>query len=218
MKLTPMDINNKEFKKGIRGYSVEEVDEFLDEVVENYEEVYKENSRLKESLSRVNEKLEHYEKLEVTIQNTLLLAQNAADQAKESSEKQAELIIGNANETAQRILDKAHGDVIAINDEYERVKQEFIKFRAKFRGFMNTQLQTFDEVHKRLLASGKITQEQFDELEKDLTKNYNVAQPIDKYELHEKEAETFTNDEKEEFNVEDLNDDINEVKSFYANN
>ena len=154
----------------------------------------------KESLSRVNEKLEHYEKLEVTIQNTLLLAQNAADQAKESSEKQAELIIGNANETAQRILDKAHGDVIAINDEYERVKQEFIKFRAKFRGFMNTQLQTFDE------------------LEKDLTKNYNVAQPIDKYELHEKEAETFTNDEKEEFNVEDLNDDINEVKSFYANN
>ena len=47
MKLTPMDINNKEFKKGIRGYSVEEVDEFLDEVVENYEEVYKENSRLK---------------------------------------------------------------------------------------------------------------------------------------------------------------------------
>ena len=200
MKLTPMDINNKEFKKGIRGYSVEEVDEFLDEVVENYEEVYKENSRLKESLSRVNEKLEHYEKLEVTIQNTLLLAQNAADQAKESSEKQAELIIGNANETAQRILDKAHGDVIAINDEYERVKQEFIKFRAKFRGFMNTQLQIFDE------------------LEKDLTKNYNVAQPIDKYELHEKEAETFTNDEKEEFNVEDLNDDINEVKSFYANN
>ena len=200
MKLTPMDINNKEFKKGIRGYSVEEVDEFLDEVVENYEEVYKENSRLKESLSRVNEKLEHYEKLEVTIQNTLLLAQNAADQAKESSEKQAELIIGNANETAQRILDKAHGDVIAINDEYERVKQEFIKFRDKFRGFMNTQIQTFDE------------------LEKDLTKNYNVAQPIDKYELHEKEAETFTNDEKEEFNVEDLNDDINEVKSFYANN
>ena len=64
MKLTPTDINNKEFKRGIRGYSVEEVDEFLDEVVESYEEVYKENSRLKESLSRVNEKLEHYEKLD----------------------------------------------------------------------------------------------------------------------------------------------------------
>ena len=196
MKLTAMDINNKEFKRGLRGYSVEEVDEFLDQVVENYEELYKENSRLKESLSRVNEKLEHYEKLEATIQNTLLLAQNAADQAKESSEKQAELIIGNANETAQRILDKAHGDVISINDEYEKVKEEFIKFRAKFRGFMNTQLQTFDE------------------LEKDLTKNYSVSQPVDNYEIHEKEAETTNTEEKEEFNVEDLNDDINAVKSF----
>ena len=199
MKLTAMDINNKEFKRGLRGYSVEEVDEFLDQVVENYEELYKENSRLKESLSRVNEKLEHYEKLEATIQNTLLLAQNAADQAKESSEKQAELIIGNANETAQRILDKAHGDVISINDEYEKVKEEIIKFRAKFRGFMNTQLQTFDE------------------LEKDLTKNYSVSQPVDNYEIHEKEAETTNTEEKEEFNVEDLNDDINAVKSFYAN-
>ena len=199
MKLTAMDINNKEFKRGLRGYSVEEVDEFLDQVVENYEELYKENSRLKESLSRVNEKLEHYEKLEATIQNTLLLAQNAADQAKESSEKQAELIIGNANETAQRILDKAHGDVISINDEYEKVKEEFIKFRVKFRGFMNTQLQTFDE------------------LEKDLTKNYSVSQPVDNYEIHEKEAETTNTEEKEEFNVEDLNDDINAVKSFYAN-
>lgn len=199
MKLTAMDINNKEFKRVLRGYSVEEVDEFLDQVVENYEELYKENSRLKESLSRVNEKLEHYEKLEATIQNTLLLAQNAADQAKESSEKQAELIIGNANETAQRILDKAHGDVISINDEYEKVKEEFIKFRAKFRGFMNTQLQTFDE------------------LEKDLTKNYSVSQPVDNYEIHEKEAETTNTEEKEEFNVEDLNDDINAVKSFYAN-
>lgn len=199
MKLTAMDINDKEFKRGLRGYSVEEVDEFLDQVVENYEELYKENSRLKESLSRVNEKLEHYEKLEATIQNTLLLAQNAADQAKESSEKQAELIIGNANETAQRILDKAHGDVISINDEYEKVKEEFIKFRAKFRGFMNTQLQTFDE------------------LEKDLTKNYSVSQPVDNYEIHEKEAETTNTEEKEEFNVEDLNDDINAVKSFYAN-
>ena len=200
MKLSPTDINNKEFKKGIRGYSIDEVDEFLDKIVESYEEIFKENEILKENLSRVNEKLDHYEKLEATIQNTLLLAQNAADQAKQSSEKQAELIIGNANETAQRILDKAHGDVIAINDEYERVREEFIKFRAKFRGFMNTQLQTFDE------------------LEKDLTKNYNVSQTVDQYELHEKEAEIYNESEMDEFKIEDLNDDIDAIKKFYSNN
>ena len=89
MKLTPMDINNKEFKKGLRGYSADEVDEFLDEVVDNYEELYKENANLKEKLANLNEKIDHYSKIETTIQNTLLLAQNAAEQAKSAAQKEA---------------------------------------------------------------------------------------------------------------------------------
>ena len=196
MKLTPIDINNKEFKRGLRGYNAEEVDEFLDEVVESYEELYKENSKLKETVTRLKDKVEHYEKLEVTIQNTLVLAQNAAEQAKETSQKEADLIINNANETAQKILDKAHNDVISINDEYERVKEEFIKFRAKFRGFMNTQLQTFDE------------------LEKDLTKNYNVSEVVQELELSSKEIETKTNIELDSNDIKE--DDISEIKSFFA--
>ncbi|MBC5627496.1 DivIVA domain-containing protein [Clostridium sp. NSJ-6] len=200
MKLTPMDINNKEFKRGIRGYNPDEVDEFLDEVVENYEELYKENSRLKESITRLKDKVEHYERLEATIQNTLLLAQNAAEQAKETSQKEADLIVNNANETAQKILDKAHNDVIGINDEYERVKEEFIKFRAKFRGFMNTQLQTFDE------------------LEKDLTKNYNVSEVVQELELGSKEIEPKLDIDEEVDNGTIKEDDISEIKSFFAKN
>lgn len=200
MKLTPIDINNKEFKRGIRGYNPDEVDEFLDEVVENYEELYKENSRLKESITRLKDKVEHYERLEATIQNTLLLAQNAAEQAKETSQKEADLIVNNANETAQKILDKAHNDVIGINDEYERVKEEFIKFRAKFRGFMNTQLQTFDE------------------LEKDLTKNYNVSEVVQELELGSKEIEPKLDIDEEVDNGTIKEDDISEIKSFFAKN
>ena len=59
MKLTPMDINNKEFKRGLRGYNPEEVDEFLDEVIENYEQLYKDNSKLKEKVTLANEQIEH---------------------------------------------------------------------------------------------------------------------------------------------------------------
>ena len=195
MKLTPMDISNKEFKKGFRGYDVEEVDEFMNEIIDNYEEIYKENSKLKESLSRVNEKLEHYIKIENTIQNTLLLAQNAAEQARESSQKEAELILKDANESAKRILDKAHNDVVSINDEYEKVKQEFIKFRAKFRNFMNAQTETFDE------------------LEKDLTKNYNISEPVERL-LCESNIEISSK------NIEDMEDsyteDMEEIKSFFA--
>jgi cell division initiation protein len=200
MKLTPMDIKNKEFRKTIRGYSADEVDEFIEEVVDNYEETYKENSKLRDNLSRVKEKLEHYEKLEDTIQNTLLLAQNAADQARSSSEKHAELIMKNANEAAQKILDKAHGDVVAINDEYERVKEEFIKFRAKFRGFMNTQLQTFDE------------------LEKDLTKNYNVSEPVQELELNAKEIKLSDDNIESTVQNDSFKDEMSEIKSFFVNN
>ncbi|MDU5111546.1 MAG: DivIVA domain-containing protein [Clostridium sp.] len=196
MKLTPMDISNKEFKKGFRGYDSEEVDEFINEIIDNYEELYKENSRLKENLSRVNEKLEHYVKIENTIQNTLLLAQNAAEQARETSQKEAEMILSKANESAQKVLDKAHSDVILINDEYEKVKQEFIKFRAKFRNFMNAQTETFDE------------------LEKDLTKNYSISEPLDRM-IEEKGIELSSKNIEE---IEDsYNDDIDEIKSFFAN-
>ncbi|OOM80167.1 DivIVA domain-containing protein [Clostridium sp. BL-8] len=209
MKLTPMDINNKEFKKGLRGYNPDEVDEFLDEVVENYEELYKENATLKEKLTNQNEKLEHYSKIETTIQNTLLLAQNAAEQAKNSAQKEAELLLKNANEAAQKIMDKAHNDVIQINDEYEKVKQEFIKFRAKYRNFMNTQLETFDD------------------LEKEFVKNYNISDPVDDNEVvHEelKEKEIIFDEElskPEEKAISNqkntsLNDELNEIKSFFV--
>ena len=210
MKLTPMDINNKEFKKGLRGYNADEVDEFLDEVVDNYEELYKENANLKEKLANLNEKVDHYSKIETTIQNTLILAQNAAEQAKNSAQKEAELMVKNANETAQKLTDKAHNDVVQINDEYETVKQEFIKFRAKYRNFMNTQLETFDD------------------LEKDFIKNYNITDPIEEDDtvqegIVEKEIELSEN--KEEERIEDLkdvserallNDELNEIKSFFV--
>lgn len=195
MKLTPMDINNKEFKKGLRGYSPEEVDEFLDDVVDNYEELYKDNSKLKEKLTVATDKIEHYVKIESTIQNTLVLAQNAADQAKSVSQKEAELIIRNANETAQRILDKAHNDVIQINSEFDRTKQDFIKFRAKYRNFINTQLETFDD------------------LEKDLNKNYSITKLVE--DAVEEKGVDF-NDQT--FNAIDdcMEDDIDEIKSFFA--
>ena len=202
MKLTPMDINNKEFKRALRGYCADEVDEFLDQIVENYEELYKENANMKEKITNLNEKVEHYSKIEATIQNTLLLAQNAAEQAKNSAKKEAEMMVKNANETAQKVMDKAHNDVISINDEYERVKQEFIKFRAKYRNFMNTQLETFDD------------------LEKDFIKNYNVSEPIEEDELCDKEASVSMDEnekDRDDASKETFNEDLNEIKSFFVN-
>ena len=240
MKLTPMDINNKEFKREHRGYNPEEVDEFLDEVIENYEQLYKDNSKLKEKITLANEQIEHYKKIESTIQNTLLLAQNAADQAKTSAEKEADMVVKNANETAQRILDKSHNDVLELNDEYEKMKQEFIKFRAKFRNFMNTQLQTFDDLEKDVLKNYNATSlAEQDENEEQLNKEEAINSEV-KIELEKNNSYEEINGSKEdeeivkakEVNLDDTadfaidsfskldkkaqKDEIDEIKSFFA--
>lgn len=197
MRLTPMDINNKEFKRGIRGYNPEEVDEFLDKIVEDYESLFKENSVLKEKMAAMNERIEHYTKVESTIQNTLVLAQNAAEQAKSVAQKESDMLLRNANDTAQKILDKAHNDVMQVTEEYDRMKQEFIKFRAKFRNFMQIQLETFDD------------------LEKDFIKNYSVGYTIED-EVKEKEIEEPITLNLSDVNEDDFKkDDLDAIKSFF---
>ncbi|MBU3190538.1 DivIVA domain-containing protein [Clostridium bowmanii] len=205
MRMTAMDINNKEFKKGLRGYNADEVDEFLDKISEEYEIMYKENSTLRERASFLEEKLDHHVKIESTIQNTLVLAQNAAEQAKFSAQKESELIIRSANDSSQRMVDKAHDEVLKINDEYEKTKQEFAKFRTKFRGFMNCQV------------------EMFEGLESDYFKNYNVGnethdvsndKKIEENDIIESEYSNLTlkNIDEKDFNTQDME----EIKSFFA--
>ncbi|MCY6959644.1 DivIVA domain-containing protein [Clostridium brassicae] len=208
MVITSMDINNKEFKKSLRGYDCEEVDEFLDKLSEDYEVLYKENSGLKEKIELMEEKVTHYSKIETTIQNTLILAQNAAEQARQTAQSEADLIIKRANDSAQRIIDKAHNDVVKINDDYEKLKQEFVKFRTKYKNFMNTQFDTFES------------------LEKDFLRNYNVGEVVDtrREELQPKEIENIPENIKEE-KVDSKQKEVDEytendldlIKSFFAN-
>lgn len=140
MAITPNEISNKDFKKVFRGYDIDEVDEFLEQLVDDYEKIYKENLSLKEKISLLNEKIEHYSNIESTLQNTLVLAQTAAEQAKESSKRDAELIIRDAQETANNIIRKAEERVQEINKEQELLKQQYSMFKSRFEGLLKAQL------------------------------------------------------------------------------
>ncbi len=199
MRITSMDINNKEFKRTMRGYSADEVDEYLEKIAEDYEAIYKENTTLKEKISVFQDKLDHYTKIESTIQSTLLLAQNAAEQAKLSAQTEAELIVRNANDSAKRIMDKAHGDVLTVTDEFERTKQEFAKFRSKFRNFMLSQM------------------EMFEALEKDFDKNYNISTVIEESNNNAVLNANLSNKKIKEIEKFDYNtSEFEEIKSFFA--
>lgn len=156
MSITPNDIANKEFKKVFRGYDIDEVDDFLEQVVEEYERIYKENITLKEKINILNDKIEHYSNMESTLQNTLVLAQTAAEQAKENSRKEAEMILKNAkdkseeiirqaNEKANTLIAEAQQKVLNINKEHEMIRQEFNMFKSRFIGLLNAQLETLEK-------------------------------------------------------------------------
>lgn len=70
--LTPLDLNNKNFSKGFRGYDTEEVDEFFAKVAKDFERLYQDNVELKDAVERVSAKLEYYQQMESTMQNTLV--------------------------------------------------------------------------------------------------------------------------------------------------
>ncbi len=85
--LTPIDIHNKEFTKGFRGYNESEVDEFLDQIVNDYEKLCRNNEELKERIARSERDVEQYKKLESSLQDTLLVAQRTAEEVTSAARK-----------------------------------------------------------------------------------------------------------------------------------
>ena len=78
--LTPLDIHNKEFSRGFRGYDEDEVNEFLDQIIKDYEIIIREKKELEETLNSLNERLGHFTNIEETLHKSIVVAQEAAEE------------------------------------------------------------------------------------------------------------------------------------------
>ncbi len=139
--LTPLDIHNKEFKKVMRGYSVDEVDGFLDEIIRDFEFLFKQNMEYEEALKKSNEQIEYYRSMEDTLQNTMVLAQKMAEESKRNAEKETELVIWEARKKAEQIVGDAHDEVTETIRKVERLKAYEKQIKAKLHSFLHTQIQ-----------------------------------------------------------------------------
>ncbi|KAB3533157.1 DivIVA domain-containing protein [Alkaliphilus serpentinus] len=139
--ITPLDIQNKEFKKGIRGYKEDEVDEFLDQVMIDYEKLYKENSELKESIENTNQVIEKYKTIEDTLKNTLVVAQNTAEEVRANAHKKAEVIIQEAENKGKEIITKANQEADNIKKESNELKKQIQIFKTRFKTLLEAQLE-----------------------------------------------------------------------------
>lgn len=141
MTLTPLDIHNKEFRKSFRGYDEEEVDEFLDYVVKEYEKMFKENIELKEALAAKDSNIDQYRDLEETLKKTLVIAQQTSDDMKQGAAREAELIIGEARLKGEQIVAAAEEKAKSLLRKYEEIQKEEQLFKSKFRALLRSQLE-----------------------------------------------------------------------------
>ena len=147
--ITPLDIENKKFaKQMMNGYSVEEVDDFLDDLTEDYTKNYKEVSELRNKVEELNNSLEHYKSIESTLQNTLVMAQTTAEDIKNVAQKQADQIVSEAKGTAQKRVDALDNEIIAKTKELEDVKKQFYIYKAKMESLLISQLELLKDVNK----------------------------------------------------------------------
>lgn len=148
MPMTPIDIRNKEFRKGVRGYQTEEVEKFLDTVSKEFEVLYSENFELREMVQRFEQELKQYKQLEGTLQQTMILAQQTAEEVKKSARQEAELMIKTAEqEKAQRFFE-AQKKITEVNEEIEDLLKRRELIRTQLKSFLHAQLDIAESFNK----------------------------------------------------------------------
>lgn len=140
MKLTPLDIHHKEFGRALRGYNEAEVDEFLDQVADELERLFKENITLSERLEALEQKLREYQDMERTLHNTLLSAQRSADELLRKAEQEAEVVLKDAEVKAKEVIHSALTEKQRATTELARIKQAEEEFRGAFKRLLEDHL------------------------------------------------------------------------------
>ena len=147
--ITPLDIENKRFaKQMVNGYSVEEVDDFLDELTVEYSKNYKEVNELRAKVEELNNSLVQYKTIESTLQNTLVMAQTTAEEVKNVAKQKADQIVDEAKANAQKQVDELNNEILLKQKELEDIKKQFDIYKAKMESLLISQLELLKDVNK----------------------------------------------------------------------
>jgi cell division initiation protein len=155
MKVTPLDIQQQQFKTRFRGFDIREVDTFLEQMAETVESLQKENQNLGDEVRRLEMEIQGYRKREETFKRALLNSQKVLDQMKDNARRSAELIIAEAEVKAEKILNKAHNRLAQLHEDITELKRQ--------RTQIEVQISSIIEAHSRLLEIGKEGMKESDE-------------------------------------------------------
>ncbi len=149
MRITPLDIQQKQFPIKFRGFDVEEVYAFLEIVREEMEALIRENSMLKENVSRLEGQLREFKDMEVTLRETLLTAQQMVEDYKNNSIKESELIMREAEMKAETMIKLAQEKVINVHEDIVDLKGIRRHFKEELHRLIKGHLQMLEFDNER---------------------------------------------------------------------
>ena len=144
--LTPIDIQNQDFAVKFRGYDPDEVDDFLDLLGADYEKLYKENIELRDKVGALTKSVEHYKSMEQTLQQSIMLAQTAAEDIKKNAAEKADVIVNEAQNKSADTLRATDEELLQKRRELEAVKREVESYKLRIKGNCNGLLEMLEKM------------------------------------------------------------------------
>jgi cell division initiation protein len=153
LKLNPLDIYNKEFKKSTFGYNTTQVDEFLDDVGVAYERLLKDLNNLQDENRALKEKIEDFEAMEDQLQNTLNSMHNTISDRIEQADNEARMIVKEARLKAKKIKENAHDEVLSEKRKLEQLREQRNFFKIRFQTLLESHLEMLKEDDQQYLGT-----------------------------------------------------------------
>jgi cell division initiation protein len=147
MKMTPLDIQQQQFKIKFRGFDVREVDAFLEQMADAFESLQSENNRLNQEIKRLHLEAKGYREREESFKRAMLNSQKVLEQMKENARKSAELVVAEAEVKAEKILSRAQNRLSQLHEDILELKRQ--------RSQIEVQIRSVIEGHAKLLEIGK---------------------------------------------------------------
>ena len=187
--ITPAEIQEKDFPKGVRGYKEEEVDKFLDIITLDFEKLIKENVRLKAEIAALELNQSKSKGTESSVIETLQAAKALMNDISVSAEKRAEILLKNAEMDAELIVREAREAAIRIDAEHKSLKKNFNSFRDRYQQLLETELAKIESLTSGLFpefASNATT-----ELSVDKSTTMNRGISIEEFEQDIAQGKSF---------------------------
>lgn len=147
MRITPIEIQQQQFKSRLLGYDTTAVDQFLELLADQLERLMSSNNELKEKLSRSASSLDQFRDRENALQQTLLAAQQVTEELKENSRREAEIVMADAHMAGERIIRSAEDKRLMLLDEVQDLKRQKIAFESGLRSLVESHLKLLDMDH-----------------------------------------------------------------------